>query len=221
MHNSAACIFLFCILCQPLSAEVFPDFPENVQANTNYVFYSHGLIVEGTDPRPIHPEFGVYQFPEIVQALHASANINLIAHHRPAGTVRENYAQQLTGWVNRLLAAGVPAKNITLVGFSRGAQITLLAANALRESGINTVIMAVCFDGDYPSDPQLELGGHVLSLYETSDVVQSCSSLLQRSAEADSVQEIAITTGLRHGAFYTPLDAWLNPLRDWLALRYP
>lgn len=221
MRNSTACIFLFCVMSVPLSAEAYFDFPVNIQSDANHVFYSHGLIVEGTDPRPVHPEFGVYQFPEIIQVLHASGNINLIAHHRPAGTVPENSAQQLTGWVHDLLAAGVPAENITLVGFSRGAQITLLAANALHESGINTVIMGVCFDGDYPSNPPLELGGHILSLYETSDVVQSCSSLLQRSTEAYSVQEIAITTGLRHGAFYKPLDAWLNPLRDWLALRYP
>jgi hypothetical protein len=26
------------------------------------VIYSHGLIVEGDDPRPVHPEYGVYDF---------------------------------------------------------------------------------------------------------------------------------------------------------------
>ena len=221
MRISISCYFLFCLISQPLSAEVYSDFPTDIQSDGNYVFYSHGLIVEGTDPRPVHPEFGVYQFPEIIQALHSSADLNVIAHHRPAGTVREDYAQQLTRWVNNLLSAGVPPENITLIGFSRGAQITLLAADALRESGINTVIMAVCFNDDYPNDPPLELGGHVLSLYETSDVVQSCSSLLRRSTEAASTQELAISTGQRHGAFYTPQDAWLSPLRDWLALRYP
>jgi len=212
---------LVCFLNQPLVAEIFSDFPADIQTDANYAFYSHGLIVEGTDQRPRHPEFGVYQFPEIVQALHAQGNFNLIAQHRPARTVPEVHAQQLIGWVNRLLDAGVLAENITLIGFSRGAQITLLASDELRESGINTVVMAVCFDGDYPSDPPLKLGGHVLSLFETSDVVNSCSTLLQRSTDAISVQEIAITTGLRHGAFYTPHNAWLTPLRAWLSNLYP
>ena len=74
MRISISCYFLFCLISQPLSAEVYSDFPTDIQSDGNYVFYSHGLIVEGTDPRPVHPEFGVYQFPEIIQALHSSAD---------------------------------------------------------------------------------------------------------------------------------------------------
>jgi enterochelin esterase-like enzyme len=32
-----------------------------------------------------------------------------------------------------------------------------------------------------------------------------------------SFEEVAISTGLKHGAFYLPRDAWLAPLREWIA----
>ncbi len=199
-----------------LAEELYGDFPAVINATEHYVFYSHGLIVEGDDPRPVHPDFGTYQFPEIAAALFATGGFNLIAHHRTANTRPEQYVIQLQEWVEELLEAGVAAANITLIGFSRGAQLTLVAAHALNETGINTVIMGVCSDGDYTPEKALRLGGRVLSLYETSDVVQSCSSLLARSSMALATAEIAISTGLQHGAFYTPHPAWLVPLQHWL-----
>jgi hypothetical protein len=35
----------------------------------SYVIYSHGLIVEGDDPKPISPKYGQYDFPAIKQAI--------------------------------------------------------------------------------------------------------------------------------------------------------
>lgn len=199
-----------------MAEELFSNFPDEIHAHQKYVFYSHGLIVEGTNPRPEHPEYGVYEFPLIAEKIFEDGDFNLIAHHRPANTDASEYAENLAGWVDRLLEAGVNPGNITLIGFSRGAQITLMASAARRSTGINTVMMAVCFGGDFPSDPPIQLGGHVLSIYETSDAVKSCSEILQRSEEALSTYEVAISTGRRHGAFYTPLSEWLEPLKIWL-----
>ncbi len=200
-----------------VAEELLSNFPDEIHAQQKYVFYSHGLIVEGTNPRPEHPEYGVYEFPLIAEKIFEDGNFNLIAHHRPADTDADEYAENLVDWVGRLLNAGVSPENITLIGFSRGAQITLKASAAMRSTGINTVMMAVCFSGDFPNDPPIELGGHVLSIYETSDVVKSCSEILNRSEGALSTEEVAISTGRRHGAFYTPLSDWLEPLKTWLA----
>ena len=200
-----------------LAAELFAELPAQINADESYVFYSHGLIVEGSNPRPVHPDFGTYEFPAIAEALFNSGTFNVIAHHRPAGTDADQYAAQLAIWVRQLVNKGVQASHITLVGFSRGAQITLKASSLLTDLQINTAVMAVCFDGDFPADPPIQLTGNLLSIYETTDVVQSCHELLQRSAAATSTTEIAITTGLKHGAFYTPRSEWLNPLSAWLA----
>lgn len=216
MNRTVFLIFLLLLSFNTRAVDVYDSFPANIHADEKYVFYSHGLIVEGSDPRPVHPEFGVYQFPEIVQELFKGGDFNLIAHHRPAGTDTDEYADLLVAWVHTLVGSGVQAGNITLIGFSRGAQITLKAAGQLSQLGINTAVMGVCFDGDFPSDPPILLTGNVFSIYESTDVVKSCDALLGRSDNAISKREVAITTGLAHGAFYTPRPEWVEPLKTWL-----
>ena len=196
--------------------EIYSEFPDTINPNERYIFYSHGLIVEGDDPRPESPEFGIYQFPEITQAIFESGVFNLIAHHRPANTDMRAYVDQLVAWVEELIEVGVESSKITLIGFSRGAQLTVLASSRLKGFGINTVIMGLCFDGDFVVEPPLSLDGHVLSIYETSDVVTSCSRLLDRSVNAKSTKEMAISTGEKHGAFFKPRSEWILPLKEWL-----
>jgi uncharacterized protein len=75
--------------------------------------------------------------------------------------------------------------------------------------------MATCVEG-FPAKEPMTLSGNVLSIYETSDEVLSCAALRERSTEA-RFEELAISTGLRHGAFYRPIDAWLVPLTAWIA----
>src|SRR6186713_2856663 len=58
-------------------------------------------------PRPVAPEFGVYDFPAVTRAIAAGGGFHLIAHHRPKNTVPEDYALMLEGWVRRLLMAEV------------------------------------------------------------------------------------------------------------------
>src|SRR6187549_2405146 len=106
----------------------------------------------------------------------AARVVHLIAHHRPKNTVPEDYALMLEGWVRRLLMAGVKPGRITLVGFSRGGQITASASSRLASTGINTAVLAICFEGDFTHVPPIVLSGHLLSLYETTDVVGSCAS---------------------------------------------
>lgn len=208
---------LLALMGSPVFAiELFVDFPREIHPDEKYVFYSHGLIVEGTDSQPEHPDFGVYDFPLIKQRLFEGGDFNLVAHHRPENTQPEEYAAKLVSWVNNLIKAGVAPGNITLIGFSRGAQITAYASRDLHQLDVNTVLMGVCVNGDFRAGEQIILGGRVLSIYETSDVVTSCSRMLERSKRATSTNEIAISTGLGHGAFYTPLTDWLEPLKAWL-----
>ena len=199
------------------AAEIFDDFPASIDPAGRYVIYSHGLIVEGDDPEPVHPEFGTYEFPAIKRALFGDGEFNLIAHHRPANTDIGEYIAKLESWVQALLDAGVAPSRITLVGFSRGAGLTVVAASKFAEAGINTALMGVCVDGAIQGAPDLQLGGNLLSIYEETDVVKSCAGLAQHSTGLESFREIAINTGRRHGAFYKPLPDWMTPLRAWIA----
>jgi len=48
---------------------IYEEFPSQINPGEKYVFYSHGLIVEGTDKTPTHPEYGKYEFPAIRQEI--------------------------------------------------------------------------------------------------------------------------------------------------------
>jgi hypothetical protein len=197
------------------AVEIYDDFPQAIHATERYVIYSHGLIVEGTDPRPVHPTRGVYDFPAIKQALFKDGNFNLIAQQRPKNTEIPPYVAKLESWVRQLVAAGVKPSRVTLVGFSRGGQLTAYASDGLRSLGINTAILAACSNGDIARAPPLSLGGNLLSIYETSDVMGSCAKIAARS-QLMSFEEIPISTGKEHGAFFRPLPQWVEPLRKWI-----
>jgi dienelactone hydrolase len=210
--------FLALIVLIPIGAravELYDRFPDSIHAGERYVVYSHGLIVEGDDPKPVSPKYGQYDFPAIKQALFSEGGFNLIAYQRPK-SADDSYADTLQSWVRRLLDAGVKPSRITLVGFSRGAQLTALASNSLASAGINTALMAICEDGEVSHAPELNLGGNLLSIYETSDELGSCRKLAARS-HLRSSEEVSISTGKKHGAFFQPLPEWIRPLKAWIA----
>ena len=200
---------------QSMGVEIYDNFPTEIRPNERYVIYSHGLIVEGDDPRPVHPIRGVYDFPAIKQALFLDGDFNLIAHQRPKNTEISGYVRTLESWVRHLIAAGVKPTRITLVGFSRGGHLTAYASGRLVDLEINTAIMGACTDGDIVRDPPLTLTGNFMSIYETSDSVLSCEKIAKRSQLA-SFEESAISTGKGHAAFFQPLPEWVDPLKQWI-----
>jgi hypothetical protein len=211
-------LWLALFMLVPISSravEIYDKFPDKIRANERYVIYSHGMIVEGNDPKPISPKYGQYDFPAIKQSLFSEGGFNLIAYQRPKSP-DDTYAGTLKSWVRRLLDTGVKPSRITLVGFSRGAQLTALASGDLASAGINTAILAICEDGDVSQAPGLILGGNLLSIYETSDELGPCGKLAARS-HLKSFKEVAISTGKKHGAFFQPLPEWTRPLKAWIA----
>jgi hypothetical protein len=215
LHSILPAIVVSLATATAVAETLYEQFPSQINADEKYVFYSHGLIVEGDNETPIHAEYGMYEFPAIKQALFKIGGFNQIAHHRPKNTDVEEYASLLESWVIALIQAGVAPSDITLIGFSRGAHLTALAASQLRAYEINTVLMASCFDGDIVTDPPIILGGRLLSIYESSDTAGPCGKLAARS-QLNSFDEIVISTGRKHGAFYTPSEYWLNPIAEWL-----
>jgi hypothetical protein len=204
------------------AAQIYDQLPNIIHADERYVVYLHGLIVEGNDPQPVSPDYGQYDFPGIKLAIFQQGGFNLIAPQRPKDPDYNDYVSKMEAWVRSLLHAGVKPHRITLIGFSRGGQLTAEISSRLADTGINTAILAICIDGDFISEPPFPgparpiLGGNFLSTYETSDSVGSCKKLAARG-HLSSFEEVAISTGKKHGAFFQPLPEWLLPLKKWIA----
>ena len=197
-----------------LAGALYTSFPEKIYPDEKYVFYSHGLIVEGDNLMPVDKRWGVYDFIAVRKAL-ADPHYNLIAYHRPNKTVADEFAEKLAADVRKLIVAGVKPENITLLGFSRGGEITLLASDKLRLDKINTILLAVC-GGFVKEHQEYQAYGKLYSIYETSDFAGSCQFLTDRNNKTHSFQETAISTGKEHGAFYQPLPQWLKQVKTWV-----
>lgn len=202
------------LLSKSWAGNLYSELPAQVNPKHRFVFYSHGLIVEGNNATPVHPRWGQYDFPAIKQAL-VDTSYHVIAYHRVKNTSPYAFAKKLAKDVNSLHTLGVPYEHITLVGFSRGGEISALAAHYIAEKSLNTVILAACA-GLLKKDQTITVYGTLYSIYETSDSVGSCQFLHDRSPYVTKFKELAINTGKEHGAFYQPISQWLNPLKVWL-----
>ena len=194
--------------------KIYENFPNDIKPNEKYVFYSHGFIVEGTNPTPINPRWGMYDFPEIKKVL-SDNSYNLIAYHRPKETNPREFAKKLTENANTLINNGVRPEDITFVGFSRGGAITILTSNYLASDKVNFVILAGC-SKFVKKNQKLEVIGNIFSVFETSDGVGSCQFLIDRSKRVETFEELSISTGKEHGAFYNPLPEWILPVKKWI-----
>jgi hypothetical protein len=197
------------------AANIYETFPTEISANEKYVFYSHGFIVEGTNATPKNERWGIYQFPAIKSAL-SDPDYNLIAYHRAAGIEPFEHAKTLAKDVSKLLKKGVSAKNITIIGFSRGAFITSVTSHYLEETPVNTILLAGCGRIVSKKYDDIKANGHLLSIYETTDGASTCQRLEQKSTKLKTFTEISISTGKEHGAFYTPMLEWVIPVKAWI-----
>ncbi len=190
------------------------------QDSTRYVFYLHGRIVEEGGRRPVSPEYGVYEYDAILDSLRA-AGFTVLSDQRPPGLPLEHFVNQVTGQVDSLLRRGVRAERITVIGFSRGAAIALVASSRLANRRLNFVFMAGC--GPWAFDqPDLQVTGRMLSLYETSDTLgTSCAPLFARQGAGSPSVERALHLGLGHGTFFAPRPAWLAPAIAWARGQQP
>jgi putative hemolysin len=194
-------------------------FPTQINPAGKYLFYLHGKIIEDQGLPAVSPDFGEYQYGEILRVL-SGHGFRVISEVRPKNADPLVYAQHVADQVRALLEAGVPAENITVLGASKGGGIAISVSNLLKNEKVNYVPMAICSPetvAQLINDPVV-LYGNVLSIYDASDDLSgSCADLFTFS-EGKGLsrhEEIVLNLGLGHGILYKPLDEWVLPVVEW------
>jgi len=182
--------------------------PETIDPSAKYIFYMHGFAIEQGGARAAG-----YNYSGILKEI-AKRGFVVIGEER--GRVRNDvYAQKVAGQVKKLMAAGVPAKNITVAGHSKGGMITMLVMAMLAEPDMAYVNFAGCgkegsgFEGylQFAEHRASTAQGHLLSAYDKNDqIAGSCKPALEKMSKA-KVTERVLEIGGGHEVFYTPKAA--------------
>ncbi|HUM48276.1 MAG TPA: alpha/beta hydrolase [Chitinophagales bacterium] len=181
-----------------------------------YMFYLHGAIVESQGAKAVSPSFGEYKYDDILAAFRKEGFTVMSEVRKPNTDIKE-YARTITEQINGLLKKGIPAKDITVVGASKGALIAMHVSDFVKNKEMNFVFLAACNDGNFESFPEIRYYGNILSIYERSDGIgESCYRFREKSAATVShYKEIEISTGLEHGFLFRPLPEWMKPTVAW------
>lgn len=190
------------------------------QAASGYLIYLHGRIIEEQQTsRPIDSVFGVYEYDAILDSLRRPGFI-VLSEQRPPKANSDSFATRVVRQVDSLLRTGVRPQDITVVGFSKGGWIAILASSRLQVPDISFVFMGAC--GPWAFEPDLHVSGRILSLYETSDSLGvSCAPMFAHRSSGSTVRELPLSLGLGHGTFFQPRSAWIDPVTAWAAGREP
>ncbi len=207
-----------CVLLAPL-------FAGGEESGPRHLIYLHGRIVqERQDPRPRHAEFGYYELEQILAAFRERGFV-VSGGIRPKDESPAVAADRVVGQVRGLVASGVPARRITVVGASMGAWIALLTATRLQDPALSFCVIGACLSQS-ARQLQAEHGkepvGRILAIRERSDETsEPCPgwSADGRSQPTRVVREIVLDTGLRHGFLYRPLPEWVAPVVEWATQR--
>ena len=182
------------------------------------MFYLHGKITEDQGIPAVSSDYGEFKYEAILERL-ASHGFTVISEQRQKNTDGMKYAERVAGQVTKLLDAGAPPKNVTVVGASKGAAITMAISNILANKELNFVLMGTCD----PETVQLYkqqnifLYGNVLTIRDAVDEFSgSCQALFRFSAgKLARHEELVLNIGSGHGILYKPLDEWILPTVEW------
>jgi len=198
----------------PSPGTVLRGLPSPIDPGAHYLIYLHNQFWETAAPGDLHPQFGLYDYEGILAAF-AARGLTVIAERREPGADPPVSADRVVRQVRDLITAGTPASAITVVGFSKGAAIAILASSGLADDGVNFVILAGC--GRWlASRPDLVPRGRLLSVFEASDdLAGSCRPLFDRARPDSQTNEIELHLGGGHGAFFVPRREWIEPTVEW------
>jgi hypothetical protein len=190
----------------------------SAQNNTKHIFYLHGMIVEIQGVNAVSETFGEYRYNNIIEAL---KNTSAMVHHevRTQQTDYNTFCEKISSQIDSLIAKNVNPKDITVIGASKGAIMTM-TISSINKNPINYILLGANSDrlekqGDFT------LHGRILGIYEKSDTIagKDYQFWIDTSNEVEEFKQLEINTGLSHGFLYRPYEAWLKPAKAWIGIK--
>lgn len=223
LFSLATATLMMIALSLPASAgRIHTDVPAQVDPAARYLIYIHGARPETFPLSEPHPTRGLFEYQNILNAL-AASGFEVISELRMERTNPRRFARtRVLEQVKSLIAAGVPAQNITLAGFSKGGLIAMIVASQARQPKLNIVNMAGCGKGksrqaydNFLANDASKLSGRMLSIYDQADKISGTCQDVSAKAPRMPFEEEVLTVGGGHGTFYTPRKAWVDRVANW------
>lgn len=211
-----------------INGSVTDAVPATPDPSARYAIYLHGIGLDRPADDAVRARFSA-----VTRSL-ADAGIQVIAEVRGPGTIKKSpedldaYARKVASQVAALRTAGVPPRNISVIGYSRGGVIALMSAGFVAHPEVGFAILAGCVSERGAAKkfvPVLmryaeKLDGRFLSVVEESDAdFSSCEPYFERAGAKPVRSETLLRTGKGHLLFAEPVDAWVAPVTQWVHAR--
>ncbi len=207
-----ACFCLFSCHSSNRKQSVKQDQKQEV----NYIFFLHNRFLEEFELTDEHPEYGRVEYQRIIHAFEKEG-FTVLSEIRPKNTNMKIYANRIVHQIDSLFKLGVEAKNITVIGTSKGGYIAQYVSTYLKNPEVNFVFIGCHQNTDMIDYPEINYCGNILTIYEETDPFGVSAVARQQISKlkVTRFKEIELHTGLKHGFLFRPMDEWVVPCIHW------
>lgn len=189
--------------------------------NDRFIFFLHNRFLENHDLNDLHPEYGKVEYNKILNEFKTNG-FKVISAKREGNTDVKKYANQVVSRIDSLISTGVNAKNITIVGTSKGGYIAQYISTYANNPKLNFVFIGCYRDQDLINFPDINFCGNILTIREKSDSL-GVSAIKRKESSSCMIKhfkELELNTNLKHGFLFKSLDEWIQPTIKWAKGNY-
>jgi hypothetical protein len=186
------------------------------EGDERFIFFLHNRFLEDNALTVRHPEFGNVQYKEVLSAFREQG-FTVLSEKRKGNVFPKTYALKVRDQIDSLMATGVAANHITVVGTSKGGYIAQYVSTFAKNPDLNFVFIGCYMEDDIQFMPDINFCGNILTIYESSDP-SGVSAVGRKEASTCSIKhfkEIELDTGMRHGFLFRALKEWIDPAVAW------
>ena len=188
----------------------------------NYIFFLHNKFLELNPDGTFAPEYGVKaEYHDALESFRKDKFI-VISEKRKPKTDAIEYAKKVVSQIDSLIAKGVKADHITIIGTSNGGYIAQFVSTFAKNPDLNFVFIGSYQETDLKDIPEINFCGNILTIYEKSDEygVSAIKRKETSTLKINHFKEIELNTGLKHGFLYLASDNWIKPAKMWAKRDY-